>query len=68
MSARSIIYVDGMNLYFGMVKGTPYRWLDLQRMFERLRPGDDNFFGWQGWDDHEASCLVGRRDLVSRHA
>jgi len=41
VAARSIIYVDGMNLYFGMVKQTPYRWLDLQRLFERLRKDDD---------------------------
>jgi len=26
---RTIVYVDGFNLYFGCLKGTPYRWLDL---------------------------------------
>jgi len=25
------IYVDGFNLYYGAVKGTPYRWLLLSR-------------------------------------
>ncbi len=23
------VYVDGFNLYYGCLKGTPYRWLDL---------------------------------------
>jgi 6-hydroxy-3-succinoylpyridine 3-monooxygenase len=28
--ARTIVYVDGFNLYYGAVRGTPYKWLDLQ--------------------------------------
>ena len=31
---RTAIYVDGFNLYFGALKNTPYKWLDLQRLFE----------------------------------
>ena len=38
---RSIVYVDGFNLYYGMVRDTPWKWLDLQRYFELLRPDDD---------------------------
>ena len=41
MSKRSIIYVDGLNLYYGAVRGTPYKWLNIERMFERLRQHDD---------------------------
>ncbi len=41
MGQRSIIYVDGFNLYYGTVRGTQYKWLDIQRMLERLRPDDD---------------------------
>lgn len=26
---RTNVYIDGFNLYYGCVKGTPYRWLDL---------------------------------------
>jgi hypothetical protein len=33
--------VDGFNLYYGAVKGTPYKWLDLQRYFTLLRQHDD---------------------------
>jgi uncharacterized LabA/DUF88 family protein len=42
MSSRSIIYVDGFNLYYGAVKGGPYKWLDLQKYFGLLRPDDEN--------------------------
>ena len=32
-------YIDGFNLYYGAVKGTPYKWLDLKAVFARiLRP------------------------------
>lgn len=41
MNKRSIIYIDGFNFYYGAVKGTPHKWLDLQRYFELLRK-DDN--------------------------
>ena len=26
---RTRIYIDGFNLYYGMLKDTPYKWLDL---------------------------------------
>jgi uncharacterized LabA/DUF88 family protein len=41
MASRSIVYIDGFNLYYGSLKGTTYKWLDLERLFERLRPDDD---------------------------
>lgn len=30
--ARTYVYIDGFNLYYRAVKGTPYRWLDLKAM------------------------------------
>ncbi len=33
---RTIVYVDAFNLYYGALKGTPYRWLDLSRMCDLL--------------------------------
>ena len=33
------VYVDGFNLYYGSVKDTPYKWLDLQALFSSLLPG-----------------------------
>ena len=38
---RSIVYIDGFNLYYGAVRGTPYKWLNLQHLFHLLRPDDD---------------------------
>ena len=34
----SIVYVDGFNLYYGAVKGTPYKWLDISKMVQLLLP------------------------------
>lgn len=38
---KSIIYIDGFNLYYGAIKGTKYKWLDLERYFTLLRQDDD---------------------------
>lgn len=35
-TVRTIVYVDGFNLYYGAVKGTPYKWLDLGALFRSL--------------------------------
>ena len=31
--SRTTIYVDGFNLYFSRLKGTPYKWLDVVALF-----------------------------------
>ncbi len=36
---RTFVYVDGFNLYYGAVKDTPYKWLDLNALCQRLLPG-----------------------------
>ena len=33
---RTYIYVDGFNLYYGVLKGTPHKWLDLKMLFQKL--------------------------------
>jgi hypothetical protein len=35
------VYVDGFNLYYGCLKGTPYKWLDLAALCRTLLPRDD---------------------------
>lgn len=30
---RTIVYVDGYNLYYSRLKGTPYKWLDIPALF-----------------------------------
>lgn len=37
---RTNVYIDGFNLYYGAVKGTPYRWLDIARFCAVLLPRD----------------------------
>jgi uncharacterized LabA/DUF88 family protein len=37
---RAVLYVDGFNLYYRCLKGTPYRWLDLERLAATLMPRD----------------------------
>ncbi len=34
------IYIDGFNLYYGALKRTPYRWLDIQQMCQLLLAGN----------------------------
>lgn len=36
---RAIVYIDALNLYYGALKGTPYKWLDLEQLCRRLLPG-----------------------------
>jgi hypothetical protein len=39
---RTFVYVDGFNLYYRCLKGTPYKWLDLISLFRSiLRPTND---------------------------
>lgn len=35
---RTNVYVDGFNLYYGALKGTPYRWLDIATLCTLLLP------------------------------
>jgi uncharacterized LabA/DUF88 family protein len=37
---RTNVYIDAFNLYYGALKGTPYRWLDLAALCQRLLPSD----------------------------
>ena len=35
---RTFVYVDGFNLYYGALKGKPWKWLDLVALFEKVLP------------------------------
>lgn len=35
------VYIDGFNLYYGAVKDTPFRWLDLAALCRRMLPNDN---------------------------
>lgn len=36
----TVVYIDGFNLYYGAVKGTTHKWLDLEALCRRLLPKD----------------------------
>jgi uncharacterized LabA/DUF88 family protein len=38
--SRVIVYIDGFNLYYGVLKFSREKWLDIERLFIRLRPDD----------------------------
>ena len=35
---KTYIYVDGFNLYYGSIKDTPYKWLDINKLCQLLLP------------------------------
>ena len=35
---KTIVYIDGYNLYYGLLKGTSYKWLDLVKFAKLLLP------------------------------
>jgi uncharacterized LabA/DUF88 family protein len=38
---RTYVYVDGFNLYYGSLKDTPYKWLDLKSLFKKILSPDN---------------------------
>jgi len=38
--ANANLYIDGFNLYYGAVRNTPYRWLDLAKLCRLMLPDD----------------------------
>ena len=39
---RTIVYIDGFNLYYGALKNTKFKWLDLRTLFNKLLGGHHN--------------------------
>ena len=38
---KTIVYIDGFNLYYRALKETVYKWLDLGALFQELLPRND---------------------------
>ncbi len=38
---KTICYIDGFNFYYGCIKGTPYRWLNLFRFAQAMLPKNE---------------------------
>lgn len=39
--AKVNVYIDGFNLYYGAVRTSPYKWLNLKALCQRMLPNDD---------------------------
>jgi hypothetical protein len=52
---RAYVYIDGFNLYYGAVKNTSYKWLDLSKLRHSLLPKNDV------WKIHYFTALVTAR-------
>ena len=37
---KTIVYVDGLNLYYGCLRKSPYKWLDLSALFSKILGSD----------------------------
>ena len=38
---KTYVYIDGFNLYYGALKDSPYRWLDIRKLCHLLLPQND---------------------------
>lgn len=38
---KTIVYIDGFNLYYGALKDTPYKWLDILSLCKNLLPKNE---------------------------
>lgn len=36
ISLKTIVYIDGFNLFYGCLKGKSYKWLDLKSLFDKV--------------------------------
>ena len=45
MSIRTIVYVDAFNLYYGALKETSYKWLDLLALSRAMIPAENDILG-----------------------
>ena len=41
LAVKTHVYVDGFNLYYGALRGTGFKWLDIAEMCRLLLPDDD---------------------------
>ncbi|MCQ3808557.1 MAG: NYN domain-containing protein [Acidimicrobiia bacterium] len=67
---QTIVYVDGFNLYYGAVKNTRYKWLDLEAMCRSLLRGDQivkiRYFTARVNDRADDPQLASRQDTYLR--
>ena len=55
---RTNIYIDGFNLYYGSLKDTPYKWLDLKALFSRILNPDHTILAIKLYTAKVAASLL----------
>src|ERR1035441_5783134 len=40
LGSRVVVYIDGFNLYYGVLRFSREKWLDIERLLKLLRPHD----------------------------
>jgi len=63
---RTIVYIDAFNLYYGCLKGTPYRWLNLEQL-SRLLLSANNTITRIKYFTARVSARPGDLDQPNRH-
>ena len=65
---KTIFYVDGFNLHHGLLKDTPYQWLDLatEMMADVMRKSADTFVVVSGDVDFAAPLCFIRHEMGLR--
>jgi hypothetical protein len=38
---KTVVYFDAFNFYFGAIKGTPFKWVDLGKLCSLLLPNNE---------------------------
>lgn len=38
---KTYVYIDGFNFYYGCIRDSPYRWLDLLKFAQSMLPKND---------------------------
>jgi hypothetical protein len=60
---RTIVYVDGFNLYYRAVKGTAHKWLDIVALCRKALPATNKIVAVNYYTAH----VSGRHDAASPH-
>lgn len=45
MPLKTMVYVDAFNLYYGALKGTPYKWLDILTLVRNMLTANNDIVG-----------------------
>ena len=54
---RTYVYIDGFNFYYRAVKGTPYKWLDFNTLFQHLLSRKNEVISIKYFTALEKVCL-----------